>query len=522
MAVLSVFLIAALLFVQLRSPSAVTAAELLRRSSAAEENLASRADQVVHRTLNLEERRASDKTLISRKRIDIWRNLAQGVKARRVYDEKNRLVAGQWTRADSSRLVYRQGGKLQAAQSQDGAGTALTFDAIWQLEPMAKDFAALTGGADRARVEEQANTYAISYESEIGRAKEGLQKAILVLNRDDLHTIEQTLVIREGDEAREFRFVEASFERRLASTVAPAVFEPEPALLGSDGAAHSRGDRAMSAARAPASLAIATAELEVEALRLLNQVGANLDDQASVTRTADGSLRISGLVETAERKAEILRALEPIANQPAVRIEVETVAEAMKRKAQRPAASEVLTLQQVEVQQSRIPVYEELRQYLAPREGQADEEISRFAARMLGRSRQALSHAGTLKQLAGRFSEKDLLSLSPEAREKWLGVIRAHARACEQEVKRLRQELQPIFPTNSADEGSEEAEITSDADLIRAAGRLFDLMSANDRAVRSAFTISTETGAIPSLKSQQFWHGLPGVERLAARINQVH
>jgi hypothetical protein len=262
--------------------------------------------------------------------------------------------------------------------------------------------------------------------------------------------------------------------------------------------------------------------LEVEALRLLNQVGANLDDQTSVTRTTDGSLRISGLVETAERKAEILRALAPIANRPAVRIEVETVAEAMKRQAQRPVASEVLTLQQVEVQQARIPVYEELRRYLAPREGQADEEISRFAARMLGRSRQALSHAGALKQLAGRFSEEDLRSLSPEAREKWLGVIRAHARACEQEVKRLRQELQPIFLPPSADEGAEEAEISNDADLIRAAGRLFDLMSANDRAVRSAFTISTETGASPSLKSQQFWGGLRGVERLAARINQVH
>jgi len=154
---------------------------------------------------------------------------------------------------------------------------------------------------------------------------------------------------------------------------------------------------------------------------------------------------------------------------------------------------------------------------------QMDAEISRFAIQVSGRARRALQRAWALKRLAGRFSEEDLRSLNPEAREKWLGVIRAHARACEQEVKKLRYELQQIFPTHSAVEESEEAEITNDADLIRAAGRLLDLMSANDRAVRSAFTISAkETGADQALMNQQFWHGLRGVERLAARIIQVH
>ena len=68
---------------------------------------------------------------------------------------------------------------------------------------------------------------------------------------------------------------------------------------------------------------------------------------------------------------------------------------------------------------------------------------------------------------------------------------------------RLRQESHPIFTIYSANEGPEEAEAASDADLIRAAARLFDLTAANDRAVRSAFTISAETGADadPALKS---------------------
>lgn len=60
-----------------------------------------------------------------------------------------------------------------------------------------------------------------------------------------LHVVEMTLLIAgvdpgttnrqsavENRQVREYRFLEASFERRPPSTVAPKVFEPEPELLG--------------------------------------------------------------------------------------------------------------------------------------------------------------------------------------------------------------------------------------------------------------------------------------------------
>jgi hypothetical protein len=403
----------------------------------------------------------------------------------------------------------------------------------WQLDPSARDFTALIERVEVARVEEKGTSYVLTYQSDRAESEPGLLKATLVLSKADLHAVEQTLLVRVAEDNppstirhsqfREYRFMETSFERRPTSAVAPAVFELEPELLGGMKDEGGRMKVELTPVH-PSSLiphpsAVATAELEVEALRLLNQIGADLDDQASVTRTMDGSLRISGIVETDERKAEILRVLAPIANHRAVKIEVETVAEAVSRQARQPSSPGALVVQQVEVQQARIAVYTELRQHFAPREAQVDREISRFATRMLNRSRQALSHAGALKQLAGRFSQEDLRTLTPEGRAKWLAVVSTHARAVEQESARLRLELQPIFfPAAPSDEAPDASSITDEASLLRAVERLFELVSANDRVIRSAFTISTESAANSALKTSQFWLSLRGAEKLAARI----
>jgi len=59
-----------------------------------------------------------------------------------------------------------------------------------------------------------------------------LVQATLIIGRDDLHATEQTLVVRQGAEVRAYRISETSFERSALNAGAPAVFEPEPELLG--------------------------------------------------------------------------------------------------------------------------------------------------------------------------------------------------------------------------------------------------------------------------------------------------
>ncbi len=68
----------------------------------------------------------------------------------------------------------------------------------------------------------------------------------------------------------------------------------------------------------PAVHAMATAELEIELLRLLQQAKADLHEQIEVKRTPQNKLRVEGIIETDARKAELLFALAAVRGHPAV------------------------------------------------------------------------------------------------------------------------------------------------------------------------------------------------------------
>ncbi|HEY6242466.1 MAG TPA: hypothetical protein VIX17_00890 [Pyrinomonadaceae bacterium] len=538
------------------APPNLTATDLLQQSSIAEQALASRTDLILHRTITLEERSlptaamiggqsvpgavatgssatSSDGHLATRRRIEIWQSGEKGITARRLYDNRGSLIAGDWRRSDGVQTLYHHGSKPQTEFGN--RQLAIGNSNVWQLSPSAKDFSDLLGQiAAVPQLTEQGDTYVISVQSAPSAKSVDVVRATLTLSKADLHATELTLVVAaapgdsnaNGQSAignqqwREFRFLEASFERRAPSTVAPAVFEPEPELLGEA----ATGRRSETATLSPSStlpLAAspipASPELEVEVLSLLSRVGADLDDQTTVTRTSEGRLRVSGIVDTDQRKAEIVHALASVASNPAVKIEVETVAEAMKRRAREKSSSGVQSVDQVEISESAIPAHEELRRYFSKG---SEEEIGRFAERMVNRSAQAMSHAGVLRRLVKQFSQEDLRTMNPEARDKWLGMIRAHARAFQGETAALRRDLQPIFfPNAPAGAASNDGiVVTDDASLLRAVERLYELGAANDQVIRAAFTTSSVQSAASAIKSAQFFRSLKSAEVLAATI----
>jgi hypothetical protein len=316
--------------------------------------------------------------------------------------------------------------------------------------------------------------------------------------------------------------METSFERRPPSTVAPAVFEPEPELL--DTVTRGHGDTGITASPSlpiSASPVAASAELEVEVLRLINQSGADLGDQVNVRRTPEGQLLVQGIVETDQRKNEVLRGLAPVASNPAVKLRVETVAEALRRqKSDRQGrGSDSVTVERLESGGSKIPADAELRRYFAARGlsgAQLDQAVNQYASRMVERSLQALRHAGAMDRLAQRFSLEQLRTLDPEARSKWLGLLRSHAQALERELSGLHRDLGP-FVSSGSPSGAEES-INSDQDLQQAIHRLFELCSATDQAVRSSFTISASGSSAVAVKSPQFFRSLTGAEALVKSI----
>jgi hypothetical protein len=256
-------------------------------------------------------------------------------------------------------------------------------------------------------------------------------------------------------------------------------------------------------------------------LTLLQQAGADLGEQVGVTRTQEGSLYIKGLVDTGQRKNEILQALEPVRYNAAVKIDISTAAEALARQKRQPTDTSGSALVQVESADSKIPVYSDLHRYLSARgvsEGDIDAESSRIAIRVSARARLALQHAWALKRIAGRFSLEDLRTLDPQARERWFALVREHASAIQREDSVLRAELQPIFQATSAGAKTNEFELNSDAALIQSIQLLFDLSVANDSTVRAAFTVSADSSKGAAVRSPQFWNALSESEKLAAQI----
>ncbi len=543
-------LVATVMVYRHRPASALVAANLLKQSADSEEAIATNRNQVVHRTINVEERRVAQTSngtqtsgcdgcgeLIARRKIEIWQSAEKGISARRLYDEKNQLIAGDWRRADGVQTLYHHGArpKLQLNPEKGGIA-ALNFENVWQFSPSAKEFSSLISNTS-ARVEERSDTYIISAEplkSADGYTPSGspsvssvvssdLVRATLVLKRADLHAIEQTIVLRQRTETREYRFTETSFEQKSPPTVAPSVFEPEPELLSAAKLETPNSILETASPAVPLTTVTATPELEVEVLQRLNQAGALLGEQVSLTRTREGLLRVQGIVETDQRKREIINALGSVANDPAVRVELQTVNEAVAR--QKPSTSGGVTVQQLESSKSTITVDSELRKYFSSNKGlsgdQLEQQIRVFSDRMMSHSRQARRHALALKQITERFSAEELRSLDPAARAQWRTLVSEHARAFQQELSALRRELQPVFAAGGASEERSDLEIASEADFARAARRLFDLAAGNDDAVRTAFSISDENASVVRIKSPQFWRSLATAESLAARIGAV-
>jgi hypothetical protein len=261
----------------------------------------------------------------------------------------------------------------------------------------------------------------------------------------------------------------------------------------------------------------ASPELEIEVTYLLNAIKANLGEQVSLTRTTDGALRVEAIVETAERKEEILRALSSVRHNPAIIVDVHTVAEAARRAS---PMSGAVSERKVEAASGQMPAIADLRRYFAARGEAADDQtVVRVAERIMHRSRQAVLHASALQRLVKRFPATQLDGLAPDARDKWQQMIREHAQNYEREAGVLRRELKAIFPdTPTLDAESS----VYRGDAAKAAAKLLQLSYAQDDAVRSAFTVSIDNRTTAALKAHGFWRSLSTAEKLSASIREAY
>jgi hypothetical protein len=491
---------------------------LLERATAAEQATQKTSDRISHRFINLEERRSAEGAIVARRRIELWQHHANGNSARRLYDDGNHLIAGAWQKPDGSRKVFQHGSKPRSESSPASpSDLLLNLEDIWQLEPSAESFRSLIGEPTVIEVEERSTTYVLTSEKPRTVGASRLLKATLTLNKSDLHAIEQTLLVQRGNELRDYRFVEASSEWLPVTAVTPSVFEIEPELNGGLVEPGRPGNFAYRVPSSPSASAppAASAELEVDVAYLLNAAKADRNEQVTLTRSAGGSLRVEGIVETAERKQEFLRALAPVSNNPAVKIEIRTVAEAL----QPPVARGPVSIQETEETADTVAADDELRAYFEKRAsaGPPDDAIRKYSSRVVKHAYDALFHAIELKRLSNRFANVDMQTVAPGAREKWLDMLHEHANAFARETVALRQEIQPVFFPAASAPGSEVGAINNDAELAPTIERLHKLALSNNEAVRSAFTTSSHSSAVV-VRSAALWQALFKAEELAKKI----
>lgn len=345
----------------------------------------------------------------------------------------------------------------------------------------------------------------------------------LTVRLRDYHAVEQRFRVKTSDGEVEFELRETSFAVINRDSLKADFFnEATPIMLATKplpSASQSPDGESVPEAVATGDLAnantataaVATAELEVEALNLLHGAGADLGEQIEVKRMPSGPLHITGVVETTERKNEILNALQPIAVNPAVRIQINTAAEEIARQ-KRSKAQPKPSVETVEVESGTFPAEADVRAAV----GDNDQAVRQFASRMTSRSASAMNYLWAMKRLKGQFSTGELAKLSPEARGKWLNVIRSHARSYQREIAALKRDLQPVFGGSSA--GGEGMNIGSDADLMRAIDQLFAAGSSGNQLVRQAFTTTSSQASTNALRTAQFWRLLNNAEALAASI----
>ncbi|HKY30188.1 MAG TPA: hypothetical protein VJM12_19820 [Pyrinomonadaceae bacterium] len=120
-----------------------------------------------------------------------------------------------------------------------------------------------------------------------------------------------------------------------------------------------------------------------------------------LSRTPKGLLQVEGVVDMQQRKDELLYALSPVSNNPAVKINIAVVTDALN--GQPNISSRQVTVREVEETADTIAVDRELRDYLgsggSKTDAELDEAVRSFSSRTLNRAYRAGFHAIELKKL---------------------------------------------------------------------------------------------------------------------------
>jgi hypothetical protein len=462
---------------------------LLEQAGAAERAAVDAPAKALRRVVQLEERRGADPSIVGRRRIETW--WRGPLVARRVFDERERLIAGEWTNADGSRTVYRSGQPPEVLPASARPG--LEERDIWRLDPSARDFLVLVGRSSHTTVEPRPDGYVVRYRPPgvQGSAGPALVEARLTIRKDGLRVTDQVLVVLEAEVMREYRFVERTREQMPAARVHPAAFVPEPQLAGAPVTIlrPARAARPVRLSAPPLSEAALDA-METAAWQRLHQAGLCASERATVSRTAEGvDVRVA--VENETRRDAIRNLLGGFGLPPAIRVDLTVSPEAspppIRAPQDRAAAHELLRVY-LAGQVARWSGEAEHRPRQTADEAALDAAAGQMAAWAVQRSTRVVDQARALQREAARRPSSRSGRLDLDAVSAWQSMITDHAREILAEVELLQGQFGPVlFPAGPPREAREDVPVQDVADVEAAAAGMLDLATRQHAAVDAAF-----------------------------------
>ncbi len=320
-------------------------------------------------------------------------------------------------------------------------------------------------------------------------------EASFIIRRADWHAVALHLNVRSEDAIRSYELSETAYEvLPWQALTAFADLAPAPSLTPSIIATASPAVSPASVPTAsPATKPLPTEaelqEAEVAALYALHQAQADLGEQIEVVREAGHGVVVRGLVEQAERKQQLIQALNGI---PHITPRLLTIAEAVQQSQQKSGqsrapensgatgASIVVPNEAPMTTSAETASANAFQQRLAESAGgrgslseaerlEVNRKVSQFYNAIEADASAAQAQAWALRRLSDRFAHQTNTDASPAAREHIDEMIGNHAARLKNRTRNLRARLEPILVPlagtspviSSAPEGTRQARITA-------------------------------------------------------------
>jgi hypothetical protein len=295
---------------------------------------------------------------------------------------------------------------------------------------------------------------------------------------------------------------------------------PQPQLAASAPARVPPARKPAPALRSPAVVpmqVVASAALELRILAQIHAIGADLGQEVAVTRTPGRQLSVNAVVESAERKKQILDALAASSDNPAVRLNVQTAAEAVSREAPAERGPGRIVTMNVSAGNGTIPATPALMAYFASQgvpDSQQTAQLQQFSERLVQHSTAALLHALALYDLADRFQPAERRLFDQSERRTWEQAMRDHAQAVADNIAAVRSQLQPVYGMDDDDPAG--AGVAPSAGWRTQSAALLEPVKRQHEIVHAAFTVSNEgLEKASAIAGSAFWRSLSSAQALA-------